>query len=233
VPVLPSPTPLFDEAGKLTGAVNMLLDIRERKQAEDRETLLIRELHHRVKNTLATVQAIMGATARTSTTIDDFKTALIGRIGALARTHLLIADEYRVVSFDDLLRGELDAFDDGQGRITLSGPPVTLTNQLAISLGMAVHELTTNAAKHGALSLAGGKVEVQWRLTIEASGRTLDFDWTESGGPVVTAPVRSGFGTRLFDLILPGQIHAAARTYYGPNGARVHLSVPLPGDNPV
>jgi PAS domain S-box-containing protein len=232
VPVLPSPTPLFDETGKLTGAVNMLLDISERKQAEDRETLLIRELHHRVKNTLATVQAIMGATARASTTIDDFKTALIGRIGALARTHLLIADEYRVVSFADLLHGELDAFDDGQGRITLSGPPVTLANQLAISIGMAVHELTTNAAKYGALSLAGGKVEVQWRLTIEANGRTLDFDWTESSGPAVTAPARSGFGTRLLDLILPGQIHAVARTHYAPDGARVHLTVPLPAEEP-
>ena len=90
VPFIPYPTPLHDETGKLIGAVNMLVDITERKRAEEQQALLVRELHHRVKNTLATVQAIMGSTARSSTTIEDFKNALIGRIGSLAKTHLLL-----------------------------------------------------------------------------------------------------------------------------------------------
>ena len=98
VPFLACPTPLYDDAGRLTGGVNMLVDITERKRAEEQQSLLIRELHHRVKNTLATVQAIMGSTARTADTIEDFKTALIGRIGSLAKTHLLLADETRTVS---------------------------------------------------------------------------------------------------------------------------------------
>ena len=229
VPFLACPTPLYDDAGRLTGAVNMLVDISERKYAEDRQSLLVRELHHRVKNTLATVQAIMSSTARTADTIEDFKTALIGRIGSLAKTHLLLADDSRPVCFADLLRKEVHAFDDGSdGRISLSGPPVALSTQLAVSLGMALHELVTNAARYGALSVHGGKVAATWRVTIEAQHRTLDFDWVESGGPPVEPPTRKGFGTRLLELVLPGQIRAQTHVDYAPGGARVHYTVPLP-----
>src|ERR1017187_3302968 len=142
VPFIPYPTPLHDESGKLIGAVNMLVDITERKRAEEQQALLVRELHHRVRNTLATVQAIMGSTARSTDTIEEFKTALIGRIGPLANTHRLLTDDTGAVAFGDLLHNELDAFDDGSdGRITLSGPEVFLSSQLAVSLGLAVPEL--------------------------------------------------------------------------------------------
>src|SRR5471032_47530 len=229
VPFIPYPTPLHDEAGKLVGAVNMLVDITERKRAEEQQALLVRELHHRVKNTLATVQAIMGSTARSADTIEEFKTALIGRIGALAKTHRLLTDEDGAVGFGDLLHNELDAFDDGsEGRITLSGPDVYLSSQLAVSLGMAVHELTTNAAKYGALAVVGGKVDVTWSTTIEAKRRTLDFDWVESRGPTVTPPMRHGFGSRLLEFVLPGQIQAKATIDYQIDGVRMHCSVPLP-----
>ena len=228
VPLMPYPTPLFDEAGRMTGAVNMLVDITDQKRAEDQQAMLVRELHHRVKNTLANVQAIMGATARSAHTIEDFKDALIGRIGSLARTHLLLAaDDGKAVNFEDILRIELEPFDD-KSRITLSGPPVALTAPLAVSLGMAIHELVTNAAKHGALSVHDGKVEATWRVTIEATRRTLAFDWVESGGPTVTPPERKGFGTRLMELVLPGQIQAKSRIEYAPEGVRAHYEVPLP-----
>src|SRR5262245_58526793 len=149
VPFIPYPTPIHDEAGKLIGAVNMLVDITDRKRAEEQQSLLVRELHHRVKNTLATVQAIMGSTARSVDNIEDFKTAIFGRIQSLAKTHLLLADDAKAADFADILRSELDAFDSGiGGRITLQGPEVALTSQIAVSLGMAIHELTTNAAKH-------------------------------------------------------------------------------------
>jgi len=229
VPFIPYPTPLFDDAGKLIGAVNMLVDITERKRAEDQQTLMVRELHHRVKNTLATVQAIMGSTARSSETIEDFKTALTGRIGSLARTHLLLADEAQAVDFTEILRSELTAFDDGSGkRILISGPTVEISARLAVALGMAIHELTTNAAKHGALSVYGGRVEASWRVTIEATRRTLDFDWVESGGPAVAEPARTGFGTRLLEIVLPGQVQAKTRIVYASEGVRVHYEVPLP-----
>ena len=229
VPFIPYPTPLHDESGKLTGAVNMLVDISERKRAEEQQQLLVRELHHRVKNTLATVQAIMGSTARSSDTIEDFKAALIGRIGSLAKTHRLLTDEFGEVSFGDLLHNELDAFDDGSdGRITLTGPEVTLSAQLAVTLGMAVHELATNAAKFGSLSVYGGKIDVTWCLTIEATRRVLTFDWIERGGPRVSGPRREGFGTRLLDFVLPGQIQAKATTVWRADGVHVRCVMPLP-----
>ena len=228
VPFIPYPTPLHDEAGRLVGAVNMLVDITERKRAEEQQALLVRELHHRVKNTLATVQAIMGSTARSADTIEEFKTALIGRIGSLAKTHRLLTDEAGGVSFGDVLHNELDAFDDGSdGRITLSGPEISLTSQLAVSLGMAVHELTTNAAKYGALSVYGGKVDVSWSVTIEAKRRVLSFDWVESGGPAVSPPKKKGFGSRLLDFVLPGQIQAKASIDYRLDGVRMHCAVPM------
>src|SRR4249919_510203 len=231
VPFIPYPTPIHDDAGKLIGAVNMLVDITDRKRAEDQQTLLVRELHHRVKNTLATVQAIMGSTARSVDNIEDFKTAIFGRIQSLAKTHLLLADDVKAVDFADILRSELDVFDSGiGGRITLQGPEVALTSQIAVSLGMAIHELTTNAAKHGALSVYGGKVEVTWSVTIDATRRTLTFDWVESGGPPVKEPAREGFGSRLLDFVLPGQIQARTRIEYALEGVRVHCSVPLPAE---
>jgi len=234
VPFISSPTPLHDGSGRLVGAVNMLVDIGERKRTEDQQALLVRELHHRVKNTLATVQAIMGSTARSSDTIEDFKTALIGRIGSLAKTHRLLTDEAGEVSFGSLLHNELDAFDDGsEGRITLRGPEVGLSTQLAVSLGMAVHELTTNAAKFGSLSVYGGKVDVTWTLTIEATRRVLTIDWVESGGPPISPPTRQGFGSRLLDFVLPGQIQAKATIDWRPDGVRMHCVVPLPAEKPT
>jgi PAS domain S-box-containing protein len=231
VPFIPYPTPIHDEAGRLIGAVNMLVDITDRKRAEEQHTLLVRELHHRVKNTLATVQAIMGSTARAVDNIEDFKTAIFGRIQALAKTHLLLADDAKAVDFADVLRSELDPFDDGiGGRVTLQGPAVALTSQIAVSLGMAIHELTTNAAKHGALSIYGGKVAVTWSVTIDATRRTVTFDWVEIGGPPVKEPEREGFGSRLLDFVLPSQIQARTRIEYAPEGVRVHCSVPLPAE---
>lgn len=231
VPFIPYPTPLHDESGQLIGAVNMLVDITERKRTEEQQALLVRELHHRVKNTLATVQAIMGSTARSARTIEDFKNALIGRIGSLAKTYVLLTDEGNTTTFADILHSELDAFDDGSGdRIQLSGPRIDVPSQLAMSLGMAIHELTTNAAKYGALSVFGGKVDVAWTIMIEATRRTLNIDWQEIGGPPVTGPMRQGFGWRLLEFVLPGQIQAKTKIEYRPDGVRVHCAVPMPAE---
>jgi PAS domain S-box-containing protein len=231
VPFIPYPTPLHDENGILVGAVNMLVDITERKRTEEQQALLVRELHHRVKNTLATVQAIMGSTARSSDTIEDFKNALIGRIGSLAKTHVLLTEEGHATTFADILHSELDAFDDGSDqRIRLNGPGIDVPSRLAVSLGMAVHELTTNAAKYGALSVYGGKVDVTWTIVIDAKRRSLNIDWVESGGPPVKPPRREGFGSRLLEFVLPGQIQAKTKIDYRPEGVRVQFTVPMPGE---
>ena len=231
VPFIACPTPLHDEAGRLTGAVNMLVDISERKRAEEHQQILVRELHHRVKNTLATVQAIMGSTERSAGTIEEFKEAMIGRVGSLARTHLLLSEEGASIAFSDILHNELEAFEDGSGeRVRLEGPRVDIASRLAVTLGMAIHELTTNAARYGALSVYGGKVDVTWRVTAEAARRTLEFDWIESGGPPVSPPSRQGFGSRLLDFVLPGQIQARSNIDYRPEGVRVHCALPLPAE---
>ena len=97
---------------------------------------------------------------------------------------------------------------------------------------MTIHELTSNAAKFGALSVYGGKVDVTWSVTIGATGRTLNFDWVESGGPPVAEPKRQGFGSRLLEFVLPGQIQAKTRVEYARDGVRVHCALPLPADVP-
>ena len=105
-----------------------------------------------------------------------------------------------------------------------------LSAQLAVSLGMAIHELTINAAKYGSLSAMGGKIAVTWSVTIEATRRRLDFDWVESGGPPVSSPKRQGFGVRLLEYVLPGQIQAKATIDYRPEGVQMRCSVPMPLD---
>jgi PAS domain S-box-containing protein len=229
VPFIPYPTPLHDESGTLVGAVNMLVDISERKRAEEHHALLIRELHHRVKNTLATVQAIMGSTARGASSVEEFEEKFIGRVASLSRTHSLLTEDLRqTILFGELLRNELDAFDGGSGRIRLKGPAVELSSDLAVPIGMAIHELTTNAAKYGALSVAGGGLEVTWTMSIEADGSKLLFQWLEQNGPPVEAPTRRGFGTRLLERVLTSQVSAEVAIAFEGNGLRVKVSLPLP-----
>ena len=231
VPFLPYPTPLHDESGTLVGAVNMLIDISERKRAEEHQALLIRELHHRVKNTLATVQAILGSTARAASSIAEFEEKFIGRVASLSRTHSLLTEDLRQATrLGDLLRNELAPFDDGGSqRIRLKGPLIELSSDLAVPIGMAIHELTTNAAKHGALSVPGGWLEVTWSTSIEADRGKLLFQWLEHDGPAVETPTRRGFGTRLLERVLTSQISAEVAIAYEGNGLRVNVALPLPG----
>lgn len=230
VPFIPFPTPLHDPSGTLVGAVNMLVDITGRKRAEDQQALLVRELHHRVKNMLATVQAIMGSTARASATIEEFQQAFTGRIMALARTHSSLAeDEWQAISLRNLLRHELEPYDDGSpGRVLLDGPAVDLPSAAAIPLGMAIHELATNAVRYGVLSVLGGSVTVSWALMEEQDRRELTIEWVERNGPAISPPTRKGFGSQLLERVLSNQTGACAMISYDPEGLRAHLAVPLP-----
>jgi two-component sensor histidine kinase len=172
----------------------------------------------------------MSSTARSSTSIEDFQQAFVGRISSLAKTHLSLTENVRqTATFGNLLHNELDAYDDGSGgRIRLKGPPVELPSEIAVPIGMAIHELTTNAAKHGALSLIGGTVEVTWTLSIEADGRKLGFQWVEHDGPAVTPPAREGFGSRLLEKVLRARTNAEVTADYHRDGLRVRVVLPLP-----
>ncbi len=204
-------------------------EIEDRKQAQTQQSLLIRELHHRVKNTLATVQAVVGATARSALSIDDFYQAFVGRIISLANTHSLLTEAvWQTASLRDIMEKELRPYNDVRGqRITLTGPAVELPSEAAVPIGMAIHELTTNAAKYGALSVSRGKVAVSWETEPAEEGTRLRLVWEESGGPEVTAPTRQGFGSRLLHRVLATQLNAKVDMDFRPEGLRVALDAVL------
>lgn len=217
------------EDGHASGMVGLCLDISARKNAEERQHLLIRELHHRVKNTLSTVQAIVGATARGSTSIDQFYHDFTGRIISLANTHTILTEEFwQKASIHELLAKELDLYDNGSERVRVSGPQLELPSGYAVPLGMAFHELTTNAAKYGALTNGHGYVAVDWSVDPQTTPKRVSLTWSEHDGPTVAPPTRQGFGTRLLQRILTAQMSADVGIDYAPDGLRVSVSFPLP-----
>lgn len=218
--------------------IGVVADVTDRRLAEDRQNLLIRELHHRVKNTLATVQAIVGSTARNATSIESFYDAFVGRIVSLAHTHaVLTGATWQMAGLRDLLSNELKPYADGaldgepDARVTLIGPAVDLASEVAVPIGMAIHELTTNAAKYGALSTRAGRVAVTWAVEPDDACGTLLFAWVESGGPTVAPPTRQGFGSRLLQRVLTTQVRAEVTTDYAPEGFRLTMRAPLPARN--
>jgi PAS domain S-box-containing protein len=216
-------------------STGILQDITESKQAEERQQLLIRELHHRVKNTLATVQAIVGSTARTASSIDEFYQGFVGRIVSLARTHnLLTEDLWQKAALEDLIQTELGPYEDeARNRVVIDGPHVELPSEAAVPIGMAIHELTTNAAKHGALSTFGGQVEVRWHVEPGEEQPVLHFSWVEHGGPKVSAPTRQGFGSRLLQRVLATQLQADVSMSFPEEGLRFTMTLPIPGTPPI
>ncbi len=208
VPILPYPTPLRDEAGLLVGAVNMLVDISERKKAEEQQMLLLRELAHRVNNTLAIILAMTQQSLRTMTSPHAFAESFAGRLQAFAEAHrLLLVSGWSGADLADLARAELHGFASAEdGRLALDGPAVRLGPTQVTALGIVLHELGTNACKYGALSVAGGRVALSWEVSREASGDRLRLDWTERGGPQVARPSQRGLGSRLIERGLPDAI---------------------------
>ncbi|MGX7703625.1 HWE histidine kinase domain-containing protein [Methylobacterium sp. Gmos1] len=225
-------------AGLPRRLIGVVADITDRRLAEERQSLLIRELHHRVKNTLATVQAIVGSTARTASSIDSFYEAFVGRIMSLAHTHsVLTEDVWQTASLRGLLENELRPYADGEmragsgGRVELDGPAVDLPSEIAVPIGMAIHELTTNAAKYGALSNRAGRVRIRWSVEPGEDRPRLRFHWQESGGPLVAPPTRQGFGSRLLQRVLTTQVQAEVATDYAPGGLVLTMLAPLPARN--
>lgn len=201
----------------------------ERQRTHERQALLIRELHHRVKNTLATVQGLLGATARSTRSVEEFYSSFADRIVSLSNTHNLLTEDYwQTAPLIEMFRNELAHYDDGaQRRITLDGPPVELSADLAVPIGMAVHELTTNAAKHGALSVPGGQITVVWRVQELETERRLSIKWVERGGPPVAQPSRKGFGSTLLHRVLTHQCRAAIDIAYDREGLSCRMDIPL------
>ncbi|MBM1171646.1 sensor histidine kinase [Microvirga arabica] len=199
------------------------------RRIEQRQTLLVRELHHRVKNTLATVQALVGATGRSSGSFDEFYHSFSDRIISLARTHNLLTDDYwQAAPLREIALSELKPFaETRQPRFVLLGPPVDLAAELAVPVGMALHELTTNAVRYGALSVPEGYVEIRWKTDDVNGARQLRLEWREFGGPQVKEPQHRGFGSTLLQRVLPMQCKAEVEVQYASDGLRFQMDAPL------
>jgi PAS domain S-box-containing protein len=225
VTMMPHPSLLRDRHGEVVGAINVLVDISERKRADEAQKLLIDELNHRVKNTLAVVQSIAMHTQRSSpqTFAEKFEERLLG----LSRAHdLLTRRRWAGVGLGELLEQTLaPVADDIGSRILLDGPELTLPARIGLALSMAVHELATNAAKHGALASAAGLVRATWR--IEEDGRTLALEWRETGGPPARAPTRRGFGLRLIERNVTKDLGGGLDLRFEPHGLQAAFSFPL------
>jgi PAS domain S-box-containing protein len=235
-----SVSPIRDVFGNVVGASKIARDISERKRAElalaeavALRDLLVAELSHRVKNTLATVASIAEQSFSRGQPIEHACEAFRDRIRALGQTHGRLAEaNWMGVSFETILLDELAPYRRSDGsNVYVSGPLVRLTPKQALTLGMAIHELTTNAAKYGALSTAGGTVRADWRVDPEA--RKLCITWTESGGPQVNSPRRSGFGRLLLERVLAADLSGDVRLDFAEAGLRCGIHVPLDDPAPV
>lgn len=203
--------------------------IEEKEDVAARQQLLIRELHHRVKNTLANVRAMMAATAKSSGSVDDFVRDFSARIVSLADTNSMLTDDYwQTASLQKMLEGELRHYEiQDKPRIRIEGPPVLLISDVAIPVGMAFHELASNSSKFGSLSQPNGRLDVQWLVAKSGDRRVLNLDWRESDGPTVNAPERRGFGTVLLEKVLTVQCDAKVELDYRPEGLVFTMALPL------
>ena len=215
---------LMEEVASRTWAA--LARARVERQAGERQRLLINELNHRVKNTLATIQSLVHQTLRDGLVTRDARERLTERLLALSAAHnVLTRENWQSADLGEIAREALRPYDDPPGsRIDLSGPTARLAPNVALALSMALHELATNAVKYGALSAAEGRVRVGWANA--EGGRTLVLDWQETGGPSVSPPTSTGFGTRLL-AGLAGELRAPADLVYAPEGVTCHLQVPI------
>ena len=223
-------TPVLDGDGRVAHWVSAQRDVTERKRAEVRQRRLLAELNHRVKNTLAAVQSVAAQTAReTEGGADAFRPAFQARLMALARSHdMLTEGGWEGASLREVARRALAAHGGTPARFGLSGPPVRLAPAAVVTLNLAFHELATNAAKHGALSVPGGRVGVDWALEAAAGGGgpVLAISWKECGGPPVRLPERRGFGSRLIERGLPQEFGAEVSLDFAPAGVDCRIRLP-------
>ncbi len=199
-------------------------DLTELKRAEELQRLLINELNHRVKNSLATVQSITVQTLRAATDLESAREAIDQRICSLARAHdLLTARNWSGADLIDVAARAMEPF--AEDRFSIDGPSVDVSPQHALALSMALHELATNAAKYGALSPAGGRVALGWRV----AGGELRLRWAESGGPPVAEPSRRGFGARLLEQGLMRELGGQTLMRHHPGGVVCEITAPQGG----
>ncbi|MDF2763812.1 MAG: histidine kinase [Rhodospirillales bacterium] len=215
---------LRDENGRTTRIIGSVTDITQRKQAEERQSLLLAELDHRVKNMLAVVQSVVMQTRTSAQSLDGFTVSLEGRLHAMARTHsLLTQSRWEGARVDAIIGEELSPYSGNKGRVAIAGPDLVLRPKAAMALSLAIHELATNAAKYGSLSKPAGRVQVVW--TVEEG--CVRLVWSESDGPAVRPPSRRGFGIQAIEKILGYEVAGEARMEFEPSGLVCRIAMPV------
>ncbi|MDZ4866465.1 MAG: PAS domain S-box protein [Alphaproteobacteria bacterium] len=219
--------PRMGAHGEFLGMIGVNVDVTERKHAEEQRTLLINELNHRVKNTLATVQSLASQTLRNTERSADARPMFEARLLALSRAHdILTRQSWQGASLREVVDRALEPFQTADGRIRIEGADARLSPKQALALSMALHELATNAAKYGALSNDAGRIDVVWRVALDG-GAELQLTWTESGGPPVAQPTRTGFGSRLVQRSLAQDLGGATSIEYRPQGVISVIKTPI------
>jgi two-component sensor histidine kinase len=202
------------------------IEAEQREAADKLQKLILEELHHRIKNTLATVSAIASQSLRTAVSIEHGQQAIESRLQALGRAHdLLMQVRWSSASLTHIVQAATEPYDSkGEGRFSIKGPDIRITSAAVIALAMTFNELGTNTTKFGALSVPAGQVEIAW--SIDEKNQRLHLTWTEKDGPEVHAPTRRSFGTRLMET-LGKQLNGAVELTYAPSGFIYALDVPL------
>jgi two-component sensor histidine kinase len=214
---------LLDQAG---------IDARERAAADKLQKLILEELHHRIKNTLATVSAIASQSLRNVAGAEHAQHAIEGRLLALGRAHdLLLQARWSSADLEKIVRGATEAFDDPDAaKFSIAGPDIRIASGAVIAIAMTLNELCTNTTKFGALSVSSGRVDIAW--AVDDTAQRLRLTWTERNGPAVEPPARQSFGTRLIET-LGRQLKGNVRLTYEPTGLVYAFDVPLASLTPA
>ncbi len=229
---LTTKAPLIDADGATAGLFAIGMDITERKHAETHQRFLADEMRHRVKNTLAVVQAMARQTLKMSGMDRGIWDAFEGRLVAMAKAHDLLTAEQWVGADVVSIVAEALKVHTGAERASfdIDGPAALLDAQTALSLSMVLHELGTNALKHGALSVPGGRIAIRWQVEDDARGKVFDLRWNEHGGPTLDNPAHRGFGSRLVEQAFSQHDVDHARLEFLPQGVQFRLRIVLPAD---
>jgi PAS domain S-box-containing protein len=231
VPLAVLPTPLRDTEGRVIGAVNVLIDISERKRAEERQRALMSVLNHRVKNTLAIVQALASQTIRGRGIKREVRTKFVARLFALSRAHdLLTREGWDSADLKSVIDEVLAPY---HGRIEVTGKTMRISPKATVALSMVLHELAANAARHGALSASSGRVTLSWSIETSKRGTSIMLHWRETGGPPVVEPERRGFGLKLVQRSIVQELSGQAEIAFAPTGLLCILSFPVGGEESV
>jgi two-component sensor histidine kinase len=219
-----------DERTRELAEVNRRLqqEIADRKRGEEQQAMLVAELAHRVRNTLAIVRSMASQTVRHSESLEQFEESFDGRLQALAHVHtLLISTRWEPTDLRALLTHHLNVYAAHRAAFSFSGPDIPVSPKAAVTLGLVVHELAVNAIKYGALSSSEGRVDVRWRVGAGSDTQNLQLVWSETGGPPVSPPQREGFGSKLITFSIAHEFGGKAEISYQPEGLKCRLTLPL------